>query len=1484
MKIVGKSGDSVLFSEGDEGIVINLLSTTIEKTGALRTLAASANWEQLDLVNDSVFDLAEAALTNLDIGITASSGRLYTVPANVKAEVAKALAWTTTGVGRATPVAAFTASALFLSEQVTFAQVKHIASYFPRHASSKTTLGFMPKEKGFPVAERINWSMYGGNAAWKWSQSILDRTKASAITADGFLDAGAVPDLYDYNTDNSYDADLSNFYTPDDDVVEFIARVRLDGSGIDRLYKIDRGYKVFVWDDGYWTTLSGIDNDLASYDMALEEGLNLPPCETHFVEIDAQSALFISACLQESPNTPVSIFEVNPEEAQLAMDAAPGLDVSLLDALLSSAAVESGQATQLRDSKGRVCAPGGRVVVGDNVAIGAGVITHVDGKKNTVSVKLDYSGQSVNVSANDIQPEEMYDPLLTPATPAYALSTMLEKTLYIASLSSSNSALANESLTAALNEFAKASKNAVPAASINKAPKPAEVQTPDTAGVNPMFYAIVAQDDPTAVLQLVAIIPPSAATANVPVAFIRKNQKWITSSDVLDQLQSVTPPPVVQLNNDDLKSVISQVDGLTPVISSVYPDKELITLLWSPIGRVMIMTAAGSNAEHSGHSGHNGGHGQSLKDRIAGHITGAERLRLYWTVGKGGAKIAWGAPGDWTRCYRHLRKYLGMRAKGYCSLRHHEMTGMWPGDKANREQGTGALKDHGRGHGGHHNIKTHLSSYSDIITSEEVLLKSQLTARAGEARRRMLTASAGSGANESATQGAAFTIPLVIPEVVESGDGRRFEANAISIRDLPLPLMWQIKTGDGHDGAVIVGRIDTMERVENGIGNAHGFFDTSPYGKEAERLVRERFITGVSADLDKFEANQESAELSETEEDDGNTIGTDKLRITQARVMGVTIVYKPAFQECKIFIDSENNDYKEEPVIQDGVHTDELDSSEAAALVACGMVAGVIPVIPPSAWFNNPKLSGPTPLTVDDDGRVFGHIAAWHTDHIGMSMGTKPPRSRSNYAYFHTGVVRTDDGSDVPVGQLTLAGGHASLHDNAAAAAKHYDDTGSAVADVHAGEDTFGIWVSGALRPGTRPEQIRALRASAPSGDWRPIKNSLELVAVCQVNVPGFPIARARVASGAVMALVAAGAMTLAKMKTDPVSELSSRLTALEQLETARLLAIAKPAREKFAAIRTEKEIALSAKADSLYTRVFGEVKYADEFTVVSRAERERLAKTGEAMKDGSYPITNESSLKDAIHAYGRAKDTEKAAVRRHIIRRANALKKPELVPQNWKTASVTNLEEDSLNLRSRLAVFGSDVADATPASEPPMPGKAPAVESPEAGKFTPATQPRENDGTFRDVLARLKENLGPDSSVKTVEQIKEAEKLSDAGNYAQALHSAQGVVDTLNRENAGTLDPTTADSIRGIDTDLSRLVANLPFPTGNQTETMSYSEIPPVLQNLVESLIARADTKDGAKITAKDTADLQSFMHGGMTFTQPQLSSQLNKLLTLLR
>lgn len=167
-------------------------------------------------------------------------------------------------------------------------------------------------------------------------------------------------------------------------------------------------------------------------------------------------------------------------------------------------------------------------------------------------------------------------------------------------------------------------------------------------------------------------------------------------------------------------------------------------------------------------------------------------------------------------------------------------------------------------------------------------------------------------------------------------------------------------------------------------------------------------------------------------------------------------------------------------------------------------------VSPPKDWFNDPNLTRATPLTVTDNGQVFGHLATWGQCHTGIgNQCVTAPRSTTNYAYFRTGETVCADGSRVPVGKITLGTGHADTSLGYVPAVQHYDDSGAAVAVVNAGEDRFGIWVAGSLVPGVDEGKLAELRRSPLSGDWRRIGGNLELVAALAVNSPGFPVLRA---------------------------------------------------------------------------------------------------------------------------------------------------------------------------------------------------------------------------------------------------------------------------------------------------------------------------------------------------------------------------------------
>lgn len=81
------------------------------------------------------------------------------------------------------------------------------------------------------------------------------------------------------------------------------------------------------------------------------------------------------------------------------------------------------------------------------------------------------------------------------------------------------------------------------------------------------------------------------------------------------------------------------------------------------------------------------------------------------------------------------------------------------------------------------------------------------------------------------------------------------------------------------------------------------------------------------------------------------------------------------------------------------------------------------------------------------------------------------------------------------------------------------------------------------------------------------------------------------------------------------------------------------------------------------------------EFKDYSREQREKMAKNGEALPDGSFPIADCADLKNAIQAFGRAKD--QAAAKRHIKKRARALDCDIELPEDWSMDDEPTLTDD---------------------------------------------------------------------------------------------------------------------------------------------------------------------------------------------------------------
>src|SRR5699024_2359372 len=154
---------------------------------------------------------------------------------------------------------------------------------------------------------------------------------------------------------------------------------------------------------------------------------------------------------------------------------------------------------------------------------------------------------------------------------------------------------------------------------------------------------------------------------------------------------------------------------------------------------------------------------------------------------------------------------------------------------------------------------------------------------------------------------------------------------------------------------------------------------------------------------------------------------------------GATLVQDPAFHTDRdgagsAFIQSvpEPDHEEQEPsttTAADTPHQNQEKQRLATLTAAAGIspetttwaeqVAAHVPLEPPSEWFTNPNLSGPTKVRVTDQGRVYGHIACWNTNHISYNgQSRRPPRSTTNYAHYQRHRVRCADGSLILAGSI----------------------------------------------------------------------------------------------------------------------------------------------------------------------------------------------------------------------------------------------------------------------------------------------------------------------------------------------------------------------------------------------------------------------------------------------------------------------------------
>jgi hypothetical protein len=415
-------------------------------------------------------------------------------------------------------------------------------------------------------------------------------------------------------------------------------------------------------------------------------------------------------------------------------------------------------------------------------------------------------------------------------------------------------------------------------------------------------------------------------------------------------------------------------------------------------------------------------------------------------------------------------------------------------------------------------------------------------------------------------------------------DGRLMAELGVRDGQLPLAVQDQAQhSGFDPPGGVVGGTIESTRQIGRVVIGFGSFHPTEEGARAVELLEGNGGRFGVSVDLGEMDGDitMECMATGTTldpffgEEVEGCT---DMLIVFPfARIAGATMTPIPAFAEAcgerASHSELDDDAWAEQAAAAAEALNQQRDEDRRARLEQRGntVVASAVPVVPPLAWFEQPEADGPEPLTIEPDGRVHGHLSTWGECHIGLPGCVTIDPSPSGYSLFHTGTIEATtpagDVARIRGGRVCFRAEHADGYVSARTATAHYENTSLVAADVVARDGEFGIWLSGALRPGLDPPDRREVLAGAPSGDWRPIGGDLELVNVLLVNTPGFMgphrasvrvftsgasvTASGAVEPGRITAVHALGYGYPRQARTGASPVLERRLAALEQANAA---------------------------------------------------------------------------------------------------------------------------------------------------------------------------------------------------------------------------------------------------------------------------------------------------------------------------------------------
>jgi hypothetical protein len=77
--------------------------------------------------------------------------------------------------------------------------------------------------------------------------------------------------------------------------------------------------------------------------------------------------------------------------------------------------------------------------------------------------------------------------------------------------------------------------------------------------------------------------------------------------------------------------------------------------------------------------------------------------------------------------------------------------------------------------------------------------------------------------------------------------------------------------------------------------------------------------------------------------------------------------------------------------------------------------------------------------------------------------------------------------------------------------------------------------------------------------------------------------------------------------------------------------------------------------------------------------------------------------------------------------------------------------------------------------------------------------------------------------------------------------------------------------------------LSNLPLPFGKDAQKVRFSDLPPVLRDLIDDMVTKVEAKIGKEDADIATESLRNYKSGGDVYSQGEVSSEMSKLLRLL-